>query len=309
MIERLALSDLVVADISIGNANVYYEIGVRHAAQRYGCVLISANWARVLFDINQMPRVVYTMNAGTTTDDTAEAIRKQVEQGISGLKDGESPVYQPVPGFPDAAQDDDRVSRFKADMESLNALLGRVRGIRRMVDKAAKKRAALELRDELADHKALRDGSSIETMDLLRDCAGWEDMLGWIDAMPERLRARPAIQKQRLLGVSKAGNPTEAIGALEQLIETAGDSSERQGLLGGRYKKLYGDAESGDPSRAIYLNRAIEHYERGMMLDLNDYYPSCNLPRLYRERGAEGDPDRARLAGAIGSRAASAPAC
>ena len=46
MIQRLAMADLVVADISIGNANVYYEIGVRHAAQRYGCVLISANWAR-----------------------------------------------------------------------------------------------------------------------------------------------------------------------------------------------------------------------------------------------------------------------
>ena len=36
MIQRLAMSDLVVADISIPNANVYYEIGVRHAAQQYG---------------------------------------------------------------------------------------------------------------------------------------------------------------------------------------------------------------------------------------------------------------------------------
>ncbi len=48
-----------MADISLGKANVYYEIGVRHAAQRYGCVLTSAEWARVLFDIAQMPRVVY----------------------------------------------------------------------------------------------------------------------------------------------------------------------------------------------------------------------------------------------------------
>jgi hypothetical protein len=299
MIERLAMSDLVVADISIGNANVYYEIGVRHAAQRYGCVLISANWARVLFDIKQMPRVVYTMNEGTITPATADEIRKQVEQGISSLKDGESPVFQSVPGFPDAALDDDRVSRFQADVESVNELLGRVRAVRRTVDPEGKKRAALALRDELADDKAVRDGVHIEMMELLRDCAGWQDMLDWIEAMPDRLRTRPAIQEQRLLAVSKQGKPSDAIGALEQLVETAGDSSERQGLIGGRYKRLYRDAKPDDPSRATYLHRAITHYERGMMLDLNDYYPTCNLARLYRARGEDGDGDRARLAGSI----------
>jgi len=30
-----------------------------------------------------------------------------------------------------------------------------------------------------------------------------------------------------------------------------------------------------------------------MRLDLNDYYPICNLPRLYRERGEDGDAARA----------------
>src|SRR3954451_14084009 len=39
MIQRLAIADLVVADITLDNANVYYEIGVRHAAKRDGCVL------------------------------------------------------------------------------------------------------------------------------------------------------------------------------------------------------------------------------------------------------------------------------
>jgi hypothetical protein len=34
MIERLAISDLVLADVSIPNGNAYYEVGIRHAAQR-----------------------------------------------------------------------------------------------------------------------------------------------------------------------------------------------------------------------------------------------------------------------------------
>ncbi|MEO7317916.1 MAG: tetratricopeptide repeat-containing protein [Chthoniobacteraceae bacterium] len=74
-------------------------------------------------------------------------------------------------------------------------------------------------------------------------------------------------------------------------------SSEREGLIGGRYKKLYAGAP--DAEKAKYLAEAIKHYERGMNLDLNDYYPSCNLPRLYRARGRKGDDDRARAAATV----------
>jgi hypothetical protein len=38
MLERLALADLVLADLSLPNGNVYYEVGLRHAAQRRACI-------------------------------------------------------------------------------------------------------------------------------------------------------------------------------------------------------------------------------------------------------------------------------
>ena len=34
MIERLAIADLVIAELTIPNGNVYYELGVRHAAKK-----------------------------------------------------------------------------------------------------------------------------------------------------------------------------------------------------------------------------------------------------------------------------------
>jgi hypothetical protein len=37
----LAISDLVIADITISNGNVDYEIGVRHAGQRHDCVMLA----------------------------------------------------------------------------------------------------------------------------------------------------------------------------------------------------------------------------------------------------------------------------
>jgi Tetratricopeptide Repeats-Sensor len=49
---------------------------------------------------------------------------------------------------------------------------------------------------------------------------------------------------------------------LEMLIATYGESSERLGLLGGRYKQLASDA-ADDAERHRYVDRAISSYERG----------------------------------------------
>jgi len=90
----------------------------------------------------------------------------------------------------------------------------------------------------------------------------------------------------------RAGNDIEAIAELQTLIDTNGPTPYHLGMLGGRYKRL---AIRASPSeRQRYLNDAIKSYEQGMELDLNEYYCSSNLPRLYRIRGAPGDENRAQ---------------
>ena len=42
-----------------------------------------------------------------------------------------------------------------------------------------------------------------------------------------------------------------------------------------------------------YLAESIDAYERGMEPDLNQYYCSSNLPRLYKARKRKGDDERA----------------
>ena len=44
---------------------------------------------------------------------------------------------------------------------------------------------------------------------------------------------------------------------------------------------------------------AINAYEAGMQADLNDYYPSSNLPSLLRARGRPSDIERARFISAL----------
>jgi tetratricopeptide (TPR) repeat protein len=135
---------------------------------------------------------------------------------------------------------------------------------------------------------------AIDLLYTIRDCTDWSTTKQFIESLPEDLRNSPLVTEQYALALSKSGDHDTAIGGLRELIESHGDTSERRGLLGGRYKKKW--SISKDP---VDLSRAIAEYEAGMKLDLNDYYPSSNLGRLYRSRKRKGDDDKARIAAAV----------
>jgi len=296
MLERLYFSDLVLADMTTPNGNVYYELGVRHACRRTGCVLIGADWSKPLFDVTQMRRIPYPLAEGSITDATAQAIRATLKDNIPKLLNGESPLYQVLPGFPSNV-DPSRAASMRAALMDLSNFQSKIRAVRRAT-RDQQRMLALRLRDEHPAGPMVQPMVAFEIMHLLRDCVGWLEMLDYLDACPATIRDLPAVREQRCLAVSKSGNHLEAIGALEELIALQGDSSERQGLLGGRYKKLLASATS-ETDKARYLNRAIQHYEQGMKLDLNDYYPTSNLPRLYRLRRQEGDEERAQATATV----------
>jgi tetratricopeptide (TPR) repeat protein len=299
MIERLALSDLVIADLTIPNGNVYYEVGVRHAAARSGCVLIAADWAKPLFDVDQMRQVRFPLADGAVPDSAVPAIRQAIVAGVAGLRSGESPVYQALPGYPDRhvvtsakafKKLIDELSAFRADIAAVSSSPKSERGAR-----------ALSLRDRYSGKGEMVPFVALELLYLLRDNTDWKATTAYIDQLPANIRQLVVVREQRALAQSKSGDPVGAIGALEELVRSLGDSSERQGMIGGRYKTLHARAaEAKDADEAARcLDKAIEHYERGMQLDLNDYYPSCNLPRLYRLRGEADDTERAAAATTI----------
>ena len=73
-----------------------------------------------------------------------------------------------------------------------------------------------------------------------------------------------------------------------------GPSPERLGLLGGRFKSRMKEMTAATDVSEMRDN-AITAYERGMNLDLNEFYCSSNLPRLYRARNQDGDARKADL--------------
>ena len=51
MFFELVTADAVVADISIVNPNVFYELGVRHGIAMRGVFMIHAGWSKRPFDV------------------------------------------------------------------------------------------------------------------------------------------------------------------------------------------------------------------------------------------------------------------
>lgn len=298
MIERLAISDLVIADVSTPNGNVYYEVGVRHAAKPNGCVMVAADWTQPLFDVNQMRQVRYPLPVESIDDATAKRIQEIFKEQVPNLAQGSSPVFEFLPGYPGQVNPA-RASAFRKTLEELSAFQAEVQATRSMPSPACATNA-LYLRDRFYRGGPVQTPVAVELMYLLRDCTDWKTALEFIDSLPYELQQQPLVKEQRALAQSKDGDHHAAIGALKELIALSGETSERRGLIGGRYKKLYSSAQE-PAAKATYLDQAIKEYETGMKLDLNDYYPSSNLARLYRLRGRRGDEDRARVAAAVTS--------
>ncbi|MCP2355324.1 hypothetical protein HD597_002344 [Nonomuraea thailandensis] len=290
MIQRLTLSDVVVADVSLPNSNVYYEVGIRHAAQRTGCALVAAKWAKQVFDLDQIRRLEYPLSDGDCGESAAAQARDAMRHRLDELLKGSSPVFDAVPGYP--ATDGVSMTPYSSAITTLSQFQEEVRAIQLSApgQRAARTR---ELVTRFGDRPVIRESVVLELLKLIEDHLEWEDVLGYIDTLQPSLRGHPLVVERKQLALARTGRAAESAAALEQLIEREGESSERLGLLGGRYKDLMHEARQAGAPFQGHLARAIAAYERGMALDLNNYYPSSNLPRLYRLRARKGDEERA----------------
>lgn len=59
MFQELLLADLCLVDMSIDNANVFYELGIRHAFRKRGIVHIQAGRAYMPFDVFNVRTIPY----------------------------------------------------------------------------------------------------------------------------------------------------------------------------------------------------------------------------------------------------------
>jgi hypothetical protein len=102
MFRRLLTADLVVADLSIHNANVFYELGIRHALRDRSTFMLRCRADAFPFDLQTDRYLEYSKDdPAARLEDLVEALRRTMD---SGTKD--SPVFMSLPSLrePDPSQ-------------------------------------------------------------------------------------------------------------------------------------------------------------------------------------------------------------
>ena len=82
MFQELLIADLVVADLTIDNPNVWYELGVRHALRARGIVLVCGGRTPAAFDLYTQRKLRYSLKDGTVDPATLESDRRHLAEMI-----------------------------------------------------------------------------------------------------------------------------------------------------------------------------------------------------------------------------------
>jgi hypothetical protein len=270
MYERILAADLVVADISTGNRNAIYELGVRHALRPYTTIIIGEDSNKNIgFDLNHVVVRKYHHLGEDIGSSEARLRGKELTDAIKELLAAQkpkpdSPIYTYIPGLqcPELAP-------------------------------AAPIRAAASA----PVASPLSDGTQGAMMTLAReaqvrgDFATAKNLLSSIIAItksqaPDR-PVDPTILQQLALVTYKSKQPTpeEALRAacaiLVELEPDTTNDTETLGLWGAVHKRLWQLTRD-----RTSLDGALRALERGFYIR-NDYYNGINLAYMLNERAVE----------------------
>ena len=104
MFQELLVADLVVADLTLDNPNVWYELGVRHALRARGVVLVQGPRATQPFDIYTDRKLRYSLKDGAPDPARLPAERRQLVDMVTATATAwhgrtVSPVYHLIPNL------------------------------------------------------------------------------------------------------------------------------------------------------------------------------------------------------------------
>jgi len=293
MFERLVLCEYAVADLTTANANVFYELGLRHAVRPWATQLLFAEGLGQLpFDVAMLRALPYKLGAdGKPADVTVScaALTHRLQEARQANTD--SPVFQLLDGFP--APD---IQHLKTDV-----FRDRVRYSDEIKTKLATARKvgrdAVQLVEQtLGDISHVEAGVVIDLFLSYRAVEAWGDMIALVARMAPPLAETVMVQEQLGLALNRAKHGEEAEKVLLELIARRGPSSETYGILGRVYKDRWGNASKAGntPLARGLLDKAIDAYLKGFEADWRDAYPGVNAATLMEQKNPS-DPRQAGL--------------
>jgi tetratricopeptide (TPR) repeat protein len=292
MFARLLLAEFVVADLTLANANVFYELGIRHTAKPFTTVPTFANISALPFDVALVRAVGYELENGKLTETSAQKLRtelaKRLCDAISGATTDDSPLFQLIPKFPGIDLPEEVTETFK-DRIRLAEEFREMLAAARAQPLREEREALLKIRRDLGDLKTIQRSVLIELMSSFRDAEAFEELIALYNSFPGSLKEYVVAKQQFALALNrrnKPGDREKALTILDELLKSRGPDSETLGIKGRIHKDTYKEAAQAKKITAIAaLDDAISAYTRGFEADPRDYYPGVNAINLLIQKG------------------------
>ena len=277
LFERLIFCEYAVADLTTANANVFYELGVRHAVRQWSTILLySKRGSQLPFDVAPLRALPYALGADgrpSEIDSTCRVIAARLQEARQARTD--SPIYQLVDNYPDI--DHTKTDVFREQVHYSSKMKRRLA--------KARKGGIGKLREIEIELTPIRDQESGVVIDLFlsyRAVEAWDDMISLVFKMHAPLAATVMVREQLAFALNRAGQSEEAERVLLDLIDERGPSSETYGILGRVYKDRWETAQSAGQTILAngLIHKAIDAYLIGFETDWRDAYPGINAATL-----------------------------
>jgi len=240
MFQELLIADLVVADLTLPNPNVWYELGVRHALRARGVVIVCGGRVTTAFDLYTDRKLRYGIKDGGPDPSTLQSDIQHLTEMVKATMESwhgrkVSPVYQLLPNLQEPEWKSLRIGDVREFWERHDAWENRIV----LARKAGHIGNLLVLADE-APVAAFRAEAWIRAGTALRKA-------GRFDFALEQLERGLEIEPNNLTGLQEKGLCLQRLA----IVDTPGHSLDRARE---HYRKVL-DQYPRDPETWALLGR------------------------------------------------------
>lgn len=291
MFQELLLADLVIADLSIDNANVFYELGIRHAFRKRGIVHIQAGRAYMPFDIFNVRTIPYHTTEEGFPDpiflekDIQAIARVTRDTWATGVDAIHSPVFNLLTGLDEPDQKMLRTPLATGFWREYNEWKQRV-----SISRRQKRIGDILLLTEEISNPLIKEEAVREAGKALANMGRYELALEQYRKGLEVNEGNLEFRRKEAFHLNRIGRVDEAIVKLENYLEDFPRDSEAVAYLGRIYKETWNHSwgwVKDDDKRLLtafesyhWLIKAFNTYLKGYRIDLNQFYPGVNAVTL-----------------------------
>jgi tetratricopeptide (TPR) repeat protein len=291
MFQELLLADLCIADMSIDNANVFYELGIRHAFRKRGIVHIQAGRAYMPFDVFNVRTISYHITPEGVPDpaflekDKAAISRVTRDTWASEAETVHSPIFNLLDGLVEPDRKTLRTPLATGFWREYNEWKERVTIAQRQKRIGDILLLTEEIRNPLIKEEAIGEaGLALKNMG--RNELALTQYRKGLEINSRNLTFR----REEAFNLNRLGRVDEAIVKIENLLMDFPRDTEAVAYLGRIYKEMWRDSWKWVQEKELRLQTAFESYHwllksfemylKGYRLDLDEIYPGVNALTL-----------------------------